>query len=245
MTPVAETSARLRANGIDRARGIALLAMAGFHLVWDCVTFALLDPLILYEPAFRAYGAAIAASFIALSGVSTTLARPEGLLERSVLKRLLRVGASALAVSLVTWIALPDSYVRFGILHHIFAASLIGISAWRWPSPVLAVLALCFAALPLVFPLGLVSAPMSIVLGLPEIPPNTVDTVPLIPWLGAFFAGLLAGKNLRVHLRPVPALRRVDGLLCWLGRHSLFIYLTHQIVLVALVAALALILGTI
>lgn len=62
----------------------------------------------------------------------------------------------------------------------------------------------------------------------------------MLPWFGAFLAGLALGRTGLVQRLPVgPLFRGPARALAWAGRHSLPIYLAHQPVLMALVWSVA------
>jgi len=75
--------------------------------------------------------------------------------------------------------------------------------------------------------------------------PVTEDYVPLLPWLGVMWWGAAATDALLRHRKPVLAgpLPRPLALLALLGRWSLTFYMTHQLVLLGGVAAVAWLLG--
>ena len=89
----------------------------------------------------------------------------------------------------------------------------------------------------------LLDAPLLRFLGLSTLPAQTVDFEPVFPWLAAFLAGMGFGRigqamGLWDRLRGWPD-GRATRLLSWPGQLSLAIYLIHQPVLLALVAAYA------
>lgn len=236
--------AKGRVNSVDVARGVALIAMAGYHLTWDLAHFGLVSPMLPFSPSMRLLSHAIASSFLALVGVSLALANRDRLNLSSFGQRLLRVAAGAALVTAATAVAVPGFTVWFGILHCIVAASLLAlplIEAPAWAS--LATGAAAIAA-PFFVQSQAFDPPALLWLGLGQALPNTVDWYPLLPWAGVTLVGL--------------GLARLPGVLAWLsrpgrfrasappskavafaGRHSLAVYLLHQPVLSALVWAVA------
>ncbi len=75
--------------------------------------------------------------------------------------------------------------------------------------------------------------------------PVTEDYVPVLPWLGVMWWGAAATDWLLRHRKPALAgpLPRPLALLALLGRWSLTFYMTHQLVLLGGVAAVAWLLG--
>ncbi|MCE8430537.1 DUF1624 domain-containing protein [Rhodovulum sulfidophilum] len=227
-----------RIVALDLARSAALLGMAVFHFSYDLEMFGHLPPGTVVTGGFRLLSVGVAAAFLALAGASLHLAHGQGLRPRAFLRRLLRIAVAAALVSLGTWAVFPASFVYFGILHAIAAASLLGLLLVRLPPLVPAMLALGMLLMPRPAPLpdlGWLDWT-----GLTATPRPSVDFEPLFPWAAAFLAGMaLAGFASRAGLwqRLSGPPGRLSGLLAWPGRHSLAIYLLHQPVLIALVWA--------
>ena len=214
-----------RLHAVDVARTVALAMMIAFHLLYDLVILGFRDP---FGPWFLLWAKGIAGSFLALAGVSLWLAHGRGTRWGAFAKRLALLAAAALAVSVATRVAMPDWWVRWGILHAIAAGSLIGIALIRAPWPVIAALgAAAFALRPAL--LGVLEGPLGLVLGTARAIPPMMDYEPILPWAGPLLLGLAGAKALggRLHRLRTPdtALLRM---LAWPGRHSLAIYLLHQ-----------------
>lgn len=227
---------------VDVARGALLLAMASYHFSWDLANVRLVGWGVAVDPLWRAYAAAIAGSFLFLSGLSFRLAERGGLDPLRYGMRLARIALAAAAVSVGTYIVFPDSWVFFGILHMMLLASLLAPLLVRLPAALLVMLAAAALVLPQV---GRSSAFDGLgwgFLGLAETPPVSNDLVPLFPWIAPYLLGLVAGGPLvrrtegRTGARP---LRRGTGWLAVLGRHSLLFYLVHQPLLYGLAVGLA------
>lgn len=233
---------------LDVARGLAVIAMILFHGTWDASHFGYAPPNLPWTPAMRFFGHAIACAFLFIAGVSLTLANADDIHWPQALRRLARVGAAALLVTLGTWLVFPGADVFFGILHCIFVASLVGLAFVRapWPLTLVATL-LCFLA-PDVLASETFNARSLFWLGLGTHETLTQDWRPLFPWAGALLLGVAfaraplslwereapkaAGEGLRAD--PLP---KGEGVL-FLGRHSLSIYLLHQPLLFALFTTL-------
>jgi uncharacterized membrane protein len=175
----------------------------------------------------------IAGSFLFLVGVSLVLVHEDGIRWRGVLRRAVLIGSAALAVSLATWIALPERFIYFGILHAILAASLAGVFLVERPTWVALLAAIAVIGLWYVAGRSLAIAPGFGWTGLAADPRPSLDLVPLVPWLAPAFAGIAFAKLFRVktwHRNPGPLIRAMG----WPGRHALTIYLVHQPVIIAL-----------
>jgi uncharacterized membrane protein len=214
---------------IDVARGLAVIAMVAYHLVWDLAAFNLIDPATTATPAFRWSGALIASSFLFLSGMALTLARaaaPDAqAFQAKMLKRLAIIAGAAVLVSIGTWFAMGDRFVRFGILHCIALSGLIAWPLLRRPPWVAALMAGLFAVIPWVAASSAFDGVALIWTGLAATLPAMVDYVPIFPFAGA----LLAGVAFQRHREDAGPRASTDaGRLALVGRWSLPIYLVHQ-----------------
>lgn len=240
-TPATAGSARIPL--IDALRGLAVVAMAVYHLSWDLAYHHLVAWDVVGDPLWRGFAISIAASFLTLSGVSLALAEARGLVPgRAYWLRILKIGAAAALVSLGTFFIFPDAWIRFGILHMIALGSLLALPFLK-ASALLAGLAagvVLFAAPALTGPAF--DAPALVWTGLSETVPPATDYVPVVPWFAAMLAGIAVGKALASGRFAVP--RETFGgpgrALALLGRWSLPIYLLHQPILFGLTAAITL-----
>lgn len=222
-----------RLDIIDAARGIAVVAMVGYHGLWDLVTFDLAHVDLFRDPFWLSVRTAILGSFLFLAGLGQVLSRTRGFDRRRFLKRLGILVVAAAAVTAASLPLFPDSPIFFGVLHHMAAASILGLAFIRapWWLTGLAGVAVIAAG-------GHLSAPFFDQpwlqwLGLMTYEPRSNDYVPIVPWFGVVLLGLAAGR-----LWP-----RTDLLARWqavgrlakgvvrIGRYSLIIYLVHQPIL--------------
>ncbi len=219
---------------LDLLRTMAIFLMIVYHVGFDLWAFWGV-PLNLTTLAWRIPQRAAALLFLTLVGMSAHVSwerhRTEEPSLRSAYRRPLRRGltvlAWGLAITIVTYVLMPEQYVRFGILH------LIGVSMLllpflsgrpRWA----AMLGLLMIAT------GILIAPLraqtSLLLpfGVKPIGFQTLDYYPLLPWGGVPFLGLALASVL-YHRTPPP-----QNPPAWLkalslaGRHSLLLYLIHQ-----------------
>jgi uncharacterized membrane protein len=227
---------------LDVARGGAIAAMIVYHFSWDLSFLRLIATNIVAEPAWQWFARSIAGSFLTLAGIGLVLAHGSTFRPGPFLRRLAKVGGAALAITAVTYIVFPESYIFFGILHAIAVCSVLALPFLRAP-PAVTVLAAagCFAA-PWLLTSPAWDHPMLDWLGLGLLPPRTNDYVPVFPWLGFVLSGLLVGGIASRRLRATgldrwqasgPATR----LLALAGRRSLPIYLLHQPILLGLLYA--------
>ncbi len=226
---------------LDLLRGIALIAMAIFHLSWDLEFFHYLEPGTVSSPGMTVFARSIAASFLFLAGFSLFLGHFPQVRFRPFWKRFAMLAASAAAISAVTYYVMPGEFIFFGILHSIATASLIGLIFLRLPWPVALVVAMASIAAPLTLRADLFNTPGLWWVGLSTRIPRSNDYVPLLPWLGPFLLGLSAAKVFhrqswleRLSHIALPQ-NRLILTLTKAGRNSLVFYLVHQPVLIACV----------
>ncbi|WP_018239527.1 heparan-alpha-glucosaminide N-acetyltransferase [Ensifer sp. BR816] len=237
-----------RIDLLDALRGLALVAMAIYHFTWDLEFFGYVAAGTAGSGGWRLFARLIASSFLFLAGYSLVLGHSPKFRGRAFLRRFAKIAGAAALISIATWFALPQSFIFFGILHAIAAASLVGILFLRLPAPVSFLAAAAAFAAPLYLRSPLFDAPALWWVGLSETIPRSNDYVPLLPWLAPFLLGLGTAKL----LHPIfaawarPAQTDRDRKL-WIkplafgGRHSLAIYLIHQPLLIGLVYAFSLV----
>ncbi|MBN1698402.1 MAG: DUF1624 domain-containing protein [Spirochaetales bacterium] len=226
-----------RYREVDAVRGIAIILMIFFHVMYNLVMFEYLD-FDIHEGFWWVFPRCIAASFLVIVGISLTLSynrvkdrlTPPALF-RKFLFRGLTIAAVGCVISIVTFVVLKDRAVLFGILH------LIGVSI------ILAFPLLRYTWLNLFLGIGVLGA--GILLGLYRFdfywllwlgfrPENyyPVDYLPLLPWFSFVPIGLFIGNILYKggeRTFPLPGTEcflPVHGL-AFLGRHSLVIYCAH------------------
>ncbi len=233
--PAAASAARL--PWIDALRGAAILAMIVYHFSWDLRFFGFIEADVTGDPGWRIFARCIAGTFLALVGVSLVLATRHRLDRSRYLRRLGIVAAAAVAVTVATRLAMPDSYVFFGILHAIAVSSVLGLLFVQAPIPVVfAACAFCFIA-PALLSGPAFDAPPLLWLGLATYIPRSNDYVPVFPWFAVVLAGIGLGRLMPL-VRPgwlQLLARAAPRQLVWAGRHSLAIYLLHQPILIGLV----------
>jgi uncharacterized membrane protein len=239
MVSVAAAGGSRRIVAIDLARSLALLGMTVFHFTWDLELFGHVAPGTTLHGGWAVFARLVAGSFLFLAGVSLVLAHGDGIRWRGFLRRLAMVGAAALAITVVTFIAMPEAFIFFGILHSIAVASVLGLLFLRAPVWVTLLAAAAVWVLPDVAGSPAFGPRWLAWTGLAETPPASFDFVPVAPWFAATLLGIAAARageaaGLWDRLRggdPGPTIRA----LAWPGRHSLAVYLLHQPVLIGLV----------
>jgi uncharacterized membrane protein len=236
---------------VDAVRGIAIVMMVLYHLVYDFYYFGLSD--MVFTHAFWFYFQRTTAStFIALVGVSLAL-RYQSYRVRAgqipflpLLRRGITILGWGMVITAITWFALgPRLAVRFGILHFIGVATVAAYPflQWRWPNLVLGVL---FLMVGQTLQTLSFDRPWLMWLGFEPAGHVAVDYFPFIKWFGVVLLGIFLGHTLygpqgRQFVLPGGTGWLPLTTLAWCGRYSLPIYLLHQPVLLGI---LFLLLGT-
>jgi uncharacterized membrane protein len=241
-----------RIGALDALRGLALLNMIAFHGLYDWIdVFGHAIPgVTLRAGAGDIWQQSICWTFILLAGISYNFSRAP------LRHGLVLLGCSAVLTA-VTAIVTPDQLIVFGILHFLSVATLLTLLLApllnRAPAGVACVgsfvLFLLCKGVPEGFvgvggyavarlPLALYSQRWTFWLGLPDASFFSADYFPLIPWLFLFWTGLYLWRWCGVQLTAI--LRRVPDMpfLEWAGRHSLWIYMLHQPVLMLILLVL-------
>jgi uncharacterized membrane protein len=237
---------------IDFLRGLAIIMMIVFHLLYDLTYFGGCN-LNLHSGFWLYFARATATIFIFLVGVSLTISfsRSEKIqnlrkkLYLKYLKRGLRIFSWGLIITLMTRIFLREGFVLFGILH------LIGISIilaypflkLRYWNLLLGIAVISLGIYLKNFTFGF---PWLVWLGFRPDHLYTVDYFPIFPWFGVVLIGIFFGNLLypdytrKFNLYDLSNFKFV-GLFCLLGRYSLIIYLIHQPVLIVLLYLLGIV----
>jgi uncharacterized membrane protein len=232
---------------VDAARGVAIVMMVVYHLTYDLDTFGGYG--IESTSGFWArFADATASAFLFLVGISLAISysRAGGLgLFGKYLRRGLRILAYGMALTIV-FLALGLGVVAFGILHLIGVSIILAYPLLKYRFANL-FLGLGVIALGWYMRARDVSSESPWLLPIGVVPENVAmpDYRPLLPWFGVVLLGLFAGNVLYGGgKRPADVPREPPAVarpLVPLGRNSLFIYLIHQPILVALLAALGVI----
>ena len=221
-----------RVSVIDVARGIAIVLMILYHTCWD-LTFLNLARFDLFGDAlWLTLRSSILSLFLGLVGIGLVLATRHGIHWNRVLSRLAVIGGCAVVVTVASRLTMPDSFIFFGVLHHIVVASVLGLACVGLPLWLVLVSALTCLAAPYGLAHGVFDHDWLRWIGLMTHEPRSSDYVPMLPWFGVELVGIALGRAVIVtegaalwHWRPVGVSGR---LLDWAGRRSLMLYMVHQ-----------------
>ncbi len=217
-----------RIAGIDALRGLAVIAMVAFHFCFDLAHFGVIAT-NFYRDAFWLHArTGILSSFLLLAGASLVLAQRTERGRAGFWRHVATIAACALLVTAGTYVAFPQSFVSFGVLHAV-ALSLVllrPLAARPWLALALGV-AVIVAGNVIAHP-AFDGPPWGFV-GFATVKPRTEDYVPLFPWTGVMLVGIALGHALvRNRFRAVAPFGALPRFVRWLGRHSLAVYMLHQ-----------------
>jgi len=230
---------------IDVLRGLAIMLMVIYHLIFDLTYFGIFS-FNLSSGFLWWFARAVAFIFLFLVGVSLTLSytrsqlkgirQENGALFPKYLKRGVKIFSLGLLVTLATWMFIPEDFIVFGVLHFIGMAIVLEYPFLnkKYLNLVLGFIFIIAGFILAQFP---VSYSWLLWLGLKPAGFITVDYFPLFPWLGVVSLGIFTGKILypgykrRFHLPNLSKNPSIE-IFSFMGRHSLLIYLLHQPLLI-------------
>ncbi|MFZ5944354.1 MAG: heparan-alpha-glucosaminide N-acetyltransferase [Bacillota bacterium] len=211
---------------IDFLRGVAIILMSLFHLLYDLSEFYGFN--IDYTTGIvDLIGETSALMFILLTGISCALSR-------SNIRRGLKILFFAMIITVVTYIYDTDTYINFGILH------LIGTSIFLYyvfkdlNSLWLIVIGTFIILLGNYFDGIAVNTNFFVPLGLTTAYYASLDFYPLFPYFGVFLYGVALRKIVYPSKKSIFNFSWEKSPVNSLGQHSLLIYLTHQPVFLVL-----------
>lgn len=232
-----------RYHFIDTLRGITLVSMILYHLIWSMVYLWSVD-----LPWYQSAGAyfwqqTICWSFIFISGFSWCLGSKP-------FRRGLLVFLAGVAVTVVTTLIMPEERIHFGILTLLGSSMLLTCLLRQFLEKIPPLVGLIFSSLLFLVTrninnrelgfegLSLWELPdilyqnnVTAFLGFPHGNFYSADYFSLFPWFFLFLAGYFTFAAMtcpREEKRLPTFFQKGVPPLAFLGRHSLLIYLLHQ-----------------
>ncbi len=226
-----------RLDAIDTLRGVALVWMTAYHFCFDLNNFGFARLDFYRDPFWTLQRTAILSLFLFCAGLGQAVALHQGQPWSRFWQRWIQIAACAVLVSAGSWWMFPNSFIYFGVLHGMAVMLIVarlsaGWGAWLL-APIMLALFLPYGAAALLAPspwAEAFNAPMLNWLGLITRKPVTTDYVPLLPWIGVLWCGLLAGMRWIREAGSAPAWQALGpwSVLAWMGRRSLWYYMLHQ-----------------
>jgi uncharacterized membrane protein len=229
---------KIRLDFLDLVRGNAIVLMFVYHFCFGLAQIGVLNAQFSSDYFWIGFRTLIIFLFLSLVGMGLYLSKNRETFTIRFAKRMLLLALYAGLITGISYLVRPNYYVYFGILHHIFIASLLGL------------LFAHFYQLNLLLGIGAIIVGIFIEsslfntsslhwLGLGTQQVRSDDFAPLFPWFGFVLLGLFF-SNLIFQQQKLPALRRrfvenwkprsiIGKTLCWAGRQSLHLYFIHFI----------------
>ncbi len=230
---------------IDFLRGIAIIMMIVFHILYD-INYFNIYKINLSTGYILIFNYSIGTIFLLLVGISLTLsyARVKEILtieelKIKFLKRGLKIFLLGILITGITWYFLDEGFVVFGVLH------CIGVSIiFAYPFLRLHFLNLMIGTVLIIVGLILRSLTFDffwlVWLGFKPYQFYSIDFFPILPWFGVVLVGIFLGNSLYVSYKRVYKLKDLSSyklvvFFNYLGRHSLVIYFLHHIILLSII----------
>lgn len=221
---------------LDLLKALAIVLMVIYHVTYDLREFAHF-PIDYRTPFWHILQQTSALLFIFVSGISSGLSRHP-------LRHGLRILGYGLIITLITYLALPEQYVRFGILHFLGTASLILFFLRSQRGLVLIILAILAAVLGFLLKNFYLPTPLLLPLGIKNPQFGSIDYFPIFPYLSMSILGLYTYQRWYRHSgRTHPGLFQPEhrskpfSFTSSLSKHSLPIYLVHQPLILGVIYA--------
>lgn len=226
---------------VDFFRGIAIVLMIIFNWSFTLKYFNIFS----FESWFywHIFPRIIASMFIFIAGISLVLSHggTKSAPSRHILRGL-KIFCFGIMITLSTWLLFPQEFIIFGILHLIGISIILAAALLKYKRLSL-MLGIAFIAVGFILQNFRFDFSWLVWLGLIPINFQSLDYFPIFPWFGIFLLGMFFGNS--AYPKGKRNFRIKDSSELWLventaflGRHSLFIYMIHQPVLILLLLLL-------
>jgi uncharacterized membrane protein len=230
---------------IDLLRGIAVILMICFHVLYDLRHFSIIN--MGFFSSYMIYLAIFIASiFTVLVGISLTISYSKAqqkLSKKEIWLKFIRRGVTVfllgMIITVLSWIYIPKQFIIFGILHCIGISIILSIPFLRNK-----IINLIIGFLLIITGLFLKEFNFDfnwlIPLGFTPYNFATVDYFPLLPWFGVILIGIAVGNLIypnakrRYHISDLSD-NLITKSLCFIGRNSLIIYFLHQPIILSII----------
>jgi uncharacterized membrane protein len=226
---------------IDELRGLSIVLMVIFHIIYQLVLWLSMPEDILYNPIVRLIQFEAQFLFISIAGVSCSFSRNN-------LKRGIICMVYGTIITIITYLFIPEERIILGILHFMGLAILIYTLLKNQlikikpiiGFPISLFLFILSYIYIITYNTEVVTAITKVksihylwskgfltLLGMPA--PNfySSDFFPLLPWLFLFLSGSFLGIIIKNQNDNTFISKSRIPVLSFLGRHSLTIYLMH------------------
>lgn len=229
---------KVRYHLLDFVRGICILLVVGYHILFDLSEVFGGHYAFFRSTAMTNFRHCFVGTLVILAGISCSFTR-------SNIKRGAKTLFWGMVITAVTTCFMPSQQITFGILHF-FGTAMILCGLLEKPLekvPVIPGILLSVFLLVTTWNLysGIWGIPGLLTLPLPEMGHHfplfilgfrtghgSSDYYPLMPWLFLFFIGVFLGRYFKEGNVPAFFRKNPLPLLTTFGRHTLWIYLIHQ-----------------
>lgn len=225
---------------IDFFRGIAVCAMVLFHFAFALYYLKGFE-IDVFSGFWQALGLFAGTLFVFIVGVSLSLSFSKGRRFFHFIRRGSGIFALGIFITFATFLAFPNDFVMFGILHLIGASIILAFPFLRFKK-LNALLGAALVAFGIALKTMAFSFPWLLPFGFFPQGFSTLDYYPLLPWFGIVLLGIAFGNFLYPKGKRCFKIAEFKSsfcsAFCFLGRHSLFIYFAEFPVIFAIVSLL-------
>lgn len=216
-------------------RTLAIILMVIFHFIYDLKLFDYVNWDTPDGNGWREFRWLIISLFFLCLGISLTFSHQHTFNRKKFAIRVSQIASAALVISIASYLAIPQNWIFFGVLHFLAFASCVVVWFVRLPKICLCIGTVLLLAgmmqwVPTRWPFHILFS---------KLPAYTNDFVAIVPWLGMVFLGVTIAHSQWFSNDPLRKLSTMVNAnifqrIVWPGQHSLRVYLLHQPILVGL-----------
>lgn len=212
---------------IDFFRGLAILFMVYFHIIYDLNEF--LDFNVSYSHGFNFFiGKISAILFMLICGISSSFSKNN-------FKRGSIVLSLGLLITLITYLFQSDQIIMFGILHFLGFCMLLFPVLNKLSVKILIILSIVLLITGMIIKNYYFEIEYLFFIGIRTKLFFSSDYYPILPWISIFILGIILGKTIYTNKSSVLNNNIKYNYICKIGKHSLIIYLLHQPIIILII----------
>lgn len=224
---MSEIKKKERVWEVDFLRGLLIFSMIYLHIIFDLEYFFGMN--VDYDGGINGILVKIVGPlFIIVSGMSTAFSR-------NSFKRGLLVLSIALVITLSSYIYNPEFVIMFGILHFIGVCMIVSPLFKKLPTLWLFALSAVLASTYLILPHIKVTHNYLFMFGLYNSNFTSSDYYPLLPYLWGFLFGMGLSRILYKEKKSIFPFTLKSNFVNFVGKNSLYFYLGHQPLILAVI----------